>query len=89
MTIEINRDLAREAHARPEALALRRVTSIEQAFGRRLLAIKDLKGKGLTATYNGKCLIANFSSIDKLNDDDFLIDVMERIRAFIDPDSTV
>jgi hypothetical protein len=24
----------------------------------------------------------------KLDDDDFLIDVMERVRAFIDPDTT-
>jgi uncharacterized protein involved in outer membrane biogenesis len=36
------------------------------------VAVKDLKEKGLTATYNGKCLIANFSSMDKLNNDDFL-----------------
>jgi uncharacterized protein involved in outer membrane biogenesis len=36
------------------------------------VSIKDLKEKGLTATYNGRCLIANFSSLDKLNDDDFL-----------------
>jgi hypothetical protein len=36
------------------------------------VVVKDLKEKGLTATYNGKCLIANFSSMDKLNDDDFL-----------------
>ncbi|MDQ5987293.1 MAG: hypothetical protein CSYNP_03033 [Syntrophus sp. SKADARSKE-3] len=36
------------------------------------MTLKDLKGKGLTATYNGKCLIANFSSIDKQNGDDFL-----------------
>ena len=28
------------------------------------------------------------SFVAKLNDDDFLIDVMERVRAFIDPDST-
>lgn len=27
--------------------------------------------------------------VAKLDDDDFLIDVMERIRAFIDPDATV
>jgi len=27
--------------------------------------------------------------VAKLDDDDFLIDVMERVRAFIDPDSTV
>jgi mRNA-degrading endonuclease toxin of MazEF toxin-antitoxin module len=27
--------------------------------------------------------------VAKLDDDDFLIDVMERIRAFIDPDSTI
>ena len=26
--------------------------------------------------------------VDKLEDDDFLIDVMERVRAFIDPDTT-
>ncbi|MCX5857812.1 MAG: DUF748 domain-containing protein, partial [Deltaproteobacteria bacterium] len=35
-------------------------------------AIKDLKAKGLSATYLGKFLISNFSSMDKLNDDDFL-----------------
>jgi mRNA-degrading endonuclease toxin of MazEF toxin-antitoxin module len=29
------------------------------------------------------------SFVAKLDDDDFLIDIMERIRAFIDPDSTV
>ncbi len=29
------------------------------------------------------------SFIAKLDDDDFLIDIMERVRAFIDPDSTV
>ena len=29
------------------------------------------------------------SFVAKLNDDDLLIDVMERVRAFIDPDSTV
>ena len=28
------------------------------------------------------------SFVANLNDDDFLIDVMERVRAFIDPDST-
>jgi hypothetical protein len=28
------------------------------------------------------------SFVSKLADDDFLIDVMERVRAFIDPDST-
>jgi len=27
--------------------------------------------------------------VEKLEDDDFLIDVMERVRAFIDPDSTI
>jgi mRNA-degrading endonuclease toxin of MazEF toxin-antitoxin module len=27
------------------------------------------------------------SFVTKLNDDDFLIDIMERVRAFIDPDS--
>jgi mRNA-degrading endonuclease toxin of MazEF toxin-antitoxin module len=26
--------------------------------------------------------------VAKLNDDDFLIDIMERVRAFIDPDTT-
>jgi hypothetical protein len=29
------------------------------------------------------------SFVAKLDDDDFLIDVMERVRAFIDPDSTI
>lgn len=29
------------------------------------------------------------SLVARLNDDDFLIDIMERVRAFIDPDSTV
>lgn len=28
------------------------------------------------------------SLVSKLDDDDFLIDIMERVRAFIDPDST-
>jgi mRNA-degrading endonuclease toxin of MazEF toxin-antitoxin module len=28
------------------------------------------------------------SFVAKLDDDDFLIDIMERVRAFIDPDST-
>ena len=27
--------------------------------------------------------------VERLDDDDFLIDLMERVRAFIDPDSTV
>jgi mRNA-degrading endonuclease toxin of MazEF toxin-antitoxin module len=27
--------------------------------------------------------------VEKLDDDDLLIDVMERVRAFIDPDSTI
>lgn len=31
----------------------------------------------------------NLSFVAKLNDDDFLIDVMDRVRAFIDPDSTI
>lgn len=31
----------------------------------------------------------DLSFVAKLNDDDFLIDVMERVRAFIDPDSTI
>jgi mRNA-degrading endonuclease toxin of MazEF toxin-antitoxin module len=29
------------------------------------------------------------SFVAKLDDDDFLIDIMDRVRAFIDPDSTV
>jgi mRNA-degrading endonuclease toxin of MazEF toxin-antitoxin module len=29
------------------------------------------------------------SFVARLDDDDFLIDLMERVRAFIDPDSTV
>jgi len=29
------------------------------------------------------------SFVTKLDDDDFLIDIMERVRAFIDPDSTL
>ncbi len=29
------------------------------------------------------------SFVAKLDDDDFLIDVMERVRAFVDPDSTI
>ena len=29
------------------------------------------------------------SFVAKLDDDDFLIDIMERVRAFIDPDSTL
>jgi mRNA-degrading endonuclease toxin of MazEF toxin-antitoxin module len=29
------------------------------------------------------------SFVAKLDDDDFLIDVMERVRAFIDPDATI
>jgi len=29
------------------------------------------------------------SFVARLDDDDFLIDVMERVRAFIDPDSVV
>lgn len=28
------------------------------------------------------------SFVEKLDDDDFLIDIMERVRAFIDPDAT-
>jgi hypothetical protein len=28
------------------------------------------------------------SFVAKLGDDDFLIDLMDRVRAFIDPDST-
>ncbi|HEX4055045.1 MAG TPA: type II toxin-antitoxin system PemK/MazF family toxin [Tepidisphaeraceae bacterium] len=29
------------------------------------------------------------SFVEKLDDDDYLIDVMERVRAFIDPDSAI
>ncbi len=29
------------------------------------------------------------SFVTKLNDDDFLIDIMDRVRAFIDPDSVI
>jgi hypothetical protein len=36
------------------------------------VGVKDLKEKGLSATYAGKCLISNFKSIDKLNAEDFL-----------------
>lgn len=36
------------------------------------VGIKDLKEKGLSATYAGKCLVSNFRSIDKLNAEDFL-----------------
>jgi hypothetical protein len=38
--------------------------------------------KSLDDRDRGITLVAN------LDDDDFLIDIMERIRAFIDPDST-
>jgi mRNA-degrading endonuclease toxin of MazEF toxin-antitoxin module len=31
----------------------------------------------------------DLSFVAKLNDDDFLIDIMDRVRAFIDPDSTI
>ena len=31
----------------------------------------------------------NVSFVANLDDDDFLIDIMDRVRAFIDPDSTV
>ena len=31
----------------------------------------------------------SLSFVAKLDDDDFLIDIMERVRAFIDPDSTI
>ena len=31
----------------------------------------------------------NVAFVTKLDDDDFLIDIMDRVRAFIDPDSTV
>lgn len=34
--------------------------------------VKDLKEKGLAATYHGKVLISNFRSIDKHNSEDFL-----------------
>jgi hypothetical protein len=36
------------------------------------VGVKDLKEKGLSATYAGKCLISNFKSIDKLNAEDIL-----------------
>ena len=36
------------------------------------VGFKDLKEKGLSATYAGKCLISNFKSIDKLNAEDIL-----------------
>jgi hypothetical protein len=29
------------------------------------------------------------SFVAKLDNDDFLIDIMERVRAFIDPDTTI
>ena len=37
------------------------------------VGFKDLKEKGLSATYAGKCLISNFKSIDKLNAEDILM----------------
>lgn len=36
------------------------------------VGVKDLKEKGLAATYHGKLLISNFRSIDKHNSEDFL-----------------
>jgi hypothetical protein len=36
------------------------------------VGFKDLREKGLSATYAGKCLISDFKSIDKLNAEDFL-----------------
>ncbi|MBA4396330.1 MAG: hypothetical protein C0394_02935 [Syntrophus sp. (in: bacteria)] len=37
------------------------------------VGVRDLREKGLSATYAGKFLISNFKSIDKLNAEDFLI----------------
>lgn len=36
------------------------------------VGVRDLKEKGLSATYTGKCLISNFKSVDKANAEDIL-----------------
>jgi len=36
------------------------------------ISLKDIREKGLSAAYAGKCLISNFKSIDKLNAEDFV-----------------
>jgi mRNA-degrading endonuclease toxin of MazEF toxin-antitoxin module len=56
-----------------------------------LPAIRGLKQEGWLYPHQVKSLDyrdRGLSFIAKLNDDDLLIDVMERVRAFIDPDST-
>ncbi len=56
-----------------------------------LPAIPGLKQEGWLYPHQVKSLDyrdRGLSFIAKLNDDDLLIDVMERVRAFIDPDST-
>jgi mRNA-degrading endonuclease toxin of MazEF toxin-antitoxin module len=56
-----------------------------------LPAISDLAIEGWLYPHQVKSLDyrdRGLSFVAKLDDDDFLIDVMERVRAFIDPDAT-
>jgi mRNA-degrading endonuclease toxin of MazEF toxin-antitoxin module len=58
----------------------------------KLPPIRELRDEGWLYPHQVKSLDyrdRGISFVAKLDDDDFLIDVMERIRAFIDPDTTV
>ncbi len=57
----------------------------------RLPEIPELKREGWLYLHQVKSLDyrdRGVSFVAKLGDDDFLIDLMDRVRAFIDPDST-
>jgi mRNA-degrading endonuclease toxin of MazEF toxin-antitoxin module len=67
----------------------------QRLAGQRLMvklpAISDLAREGWLYPHQVKSLDyrdRGLSFVAKLDDDDFLIDVMERVRAFIDPDAT-
>ncbi len=58
----------------------------------KLPAIRNLEREGWLYPHQVKSLgyrDRSMSFVAKLGDDDFLIDIMERIRAFIDPDSAI
>ena len=58
----------------------------------RLPAVPKLSAEGWLYPHQVKSLDyrdRSVSFVAKLDDDDFLIDVMERVRAFIDPDSVI
>lgn len=69
--------------------------SAQRVAGQQLMVklppIRELPHEGWLYPHQLKSLDyreRGISFVAKLDDDDFLIDVMERIRAFIDPDTT-